>query len=78
MKEYIIAWLLTSVMTFAGLFCLGVFVGLFALIGGVSNPENLEANLQASAAFNLFVFVGMAVINFFSFKFCVKKFVVKD
>ena len=57
MKEYIIAWLLTTVMTFAGLFCLGVFVGLFALIGGVSNPENLEANLQASAAFNLFVFV---------------------
>ena len=78
MKDYIIAWLLTSVMTVAGLFCLGCIVGLFAAFGGVSNPENLDATLDASAAFNILVLVGMVVINFFSFKFCVKKFIVKD
>lgn len=78
MKDYIIAWLLTSVMTLAGLFCLGFIVGLFAAIGGVSNPENLDATLEASVAFNILVFVGMVVINFLSFKFCVKKFIVKD
>ena len=78
MKDYIIAWLLTSVMTLAGLFCLGFIVGFFAAIGGVSNPENLDATLEASVAFNILVFVGMVVINFLSFKFCVKKFIVKD
>ena len=78
MKDYIIAWLLTSVMTVAGLFCLGCIVGLFAAFGGVSNPENLDATLEASAAFNILVLVRTTIINFFSFKFCVKKFIVKD
>ena len=75
MKNYIIAWLLTGLMTLAGLFAVGFAIGLIgAITGSVTDPNQLETNPW----FNLLVLVSMGVINFFAFRFTVKKFVVKD
>ena len=75
MKDYLIAWVLTGLITVAGLFGVGFVVGLIgAITGSISDPNQLEQ----SAAFNLLVFLAIIIINFFAFKFTVKKFVVKD
>ena len=75
MKDYLIAWVLTALMTVAGLFAFGIVVGLIgAITGTISDPNQLEQ----SGAFNALVLVVMAIINFFAFRFTVKKFVVKN
>ena len=75
MKDYLIAWVLTALMTVEGLFAFGIVVGLIvAITGTISDPNQLEQ----SGAFNALVLVVMAIINFFAFRFTVKKFVVKD
>ena len=75
MKDYLIAWVLTGLLTVAGLFGVGFAVGLIgAITGSISDPNQLEQ----SAAFNVLVLVAMAIINFFAFRFTVKKFIVKD
>ena len=75
MRDYLIAWVLTGLMTLAGLFGVGFVVGLIgAITGSISDPNQLEQ----SGAFNALVLVAMAIINFFAFRFTVKKFIVKD
>jgi len=75
MKDYLIAWVLTGLMTLAGLFAVGFAIGLIgAITGSISDPDTLEQ----SGAFNALVLVAMAIINFFAFRFTVKKFVLKD
>ena len=75
MKDYLIAWVLTALITLAGLFGVGFAVGLIgAITGSISDPDTLEQ----SGAFNTFALIAMAVINFFAFRFTVKKFVLKD
>ena len=75
MKDYLIAWVLTGLMTLAGLFGVGFVVGLIgAITGSISDPNQLEQ----SGAFNALVLVAMAIINFFAFRFTIKKFIVKD
>ena len=75
MKDYLIAWVLTGLITLAGLFGVGFVVGLIgAITGSISDPNQLEQ----SGAFNALVLVAMAIINFFAFRFTVKKFIVKD
>ena len=75
MKDYIIAWVVTGLMTLAGLFAVGFVIGLIgAITGSVTDPSQLETNPW----FNLLVLVSMGVINFFAFRFTVKKFIVKD
>ncbi len=75
MKDYLIAWVLTGLMTLAGLFTVGFAIGLIgAITGSISDPDQLEQ----SGAFNVLVLLAMAIINFFAFRFTVKRFVVKD
>jgi phosphotransferase system glucose/maltose/N-acetylglucosamine-specific IIC component len=75
MKDYLIAWVLTALITLAGLFGVGFAVGLIgAITGSISDPDTLEQ----SGAFNTFALIAMAIINFFAFRFTVKKFVLKD
>ena len=75
MKDYLIAWVLTALITLAGLFGVGFAVGLIgAITGSISDPNQLEQ----SGAFNALVLIAMAIINFFAFRFTVKKFVLKD
>ena len=75
MKDYLIAWVLTALLTFAGLFLVGFAVGIVgAISGSITDPNQLEQ----SGAFNVLVFLAMAIINFFAFRFTVKKFIVKD
>ena len=75
MKDYLIAWVLTGLITLAGLFGVGFAVGLIgAITGSISDPDTLEQ----SGAFNTFALIAMAIINFFAFRFTVKKFVLKD
>jgi len=75
MKNYIIAWLLTGLMTLAGLFAVGFAIGLIgAITGSVTDPNQLETNPW----FNLLVLVSMGVINFFAFRFTVNKFIVNE
>ena len=75
MKDYLIAWVLTGLMTLAGLFAVGFAIGLIgAITGSISDPDTLEQ----SGVFNAFALIAMAIINFFAFRFTVKKFVVKD
>ena len=75
MKEYIIAWVLTGLMTLAGLFAVGFVIGIIgAITGTITEPGQLEQ----SGAFNVLVMTAMAIINFFAFRFTVKKFVLKD
>ena len=75
MKDYLIAWVLTALITLAGLFGVGFAVGLIgAITGSISDPDTLEQ----SGAFNVFALIAMAIINFFAFRFTVKKFVLKD
>jgi len=75
MKDYLIAWVLTAVITFAGLFLVGFAVGIIgAITGSITDPNQLEQ----SGAFNVLVFLAMIIINFFAFRFTVKKFIVKD
>ena len=75
MKDYLIAWVLTALITLAGLFGVGFVVGLIgAITGSISDPDTLEQ----SGAFNTFALIAMAIINFFAFRFTVKKFVLKD
>ena len=75
MKDYLIAWVLTALITLVGLFGVGFVVGLIgAITGSISDPDTLEQ----SGAFNTFALIAMAIINFFAFRFTVKKFVLKD
>ena len=75
MKDYLIACVLTGLMTLAGLFGVGFAVGLIgAITGSISDPDTLEQ----SGVFNAFALIAMAIINFFAFRFTVKKFIVKD
>ena len=75
MKDYLIAWVLTALITLVGLFGVGFVVGLIgAITGSISDPDTLEQ----SGAFNVLVLLAMAIINFFAFRFTVKKFVLKD
>lgn len=74
MKDYLIAWVLTGLLTLAGLFGVGFVVGVIgAITGSISDPNQLES----SPWFNILVMIAMAIINFFAFRFTVKKFVVK-
>lgn len=74
MKDYLIAWVLTGLMTLAGLFAVGFAIGIIgAITGSISDPNQLES----SPWFNILVMIAMAIINFFAFRFTVKKFVVK-
>tara|TARA_Y100001972_G_scaffold114888_1_gene150943 strand:+ start:285 stop:602 length:318 start_codon:yes stop_codon:yes gene_type:complete len=75
MKDYLIAWVLTGFITLAGLFAVGFVIGIFgAITGSISDPNQLETKPW----FQLLVIFSMAIINFFAFRFTVKKFVVKD
>jgi len=75
MKEYIIAWVLTGLMTLAGLFAVGFVIGIIgAITGTITEPGQLEA----SPWFNILVMIAMAIINFFAFRFTVKKFIVNE
>lgn len=75
MKNYIIAWLLTGLMTLAGLFGVGFAIGIIgAITGSITDPNQLETNPW----FNLLVLVSMAIINFFAFRFTVNKFIVNE
>jgi len=73
MKNYIIAWLVTTILTFGGLFGLGFAVGIVMAITG--NAQEAQ-NLEQFAWFNILVIIGMIFINFFAFKFATKKFLV--
>lgn len=74
MKDYLIAWVLTGLLTVAGLFGVGFVLGIIgAITGSISDPNQLETK----SWFQLLVIVSMAIINFFAFRFTVKKFVVK-
>ena len=65
MKDYLIAWVLTGLMTLAGLFTVGFAIGLIgAITGSISDPDQLEQ----SGAFNVLVLLAMAIINFFAFR----------
>ena len=73
MKNYIIAWLVTTVLTIGGLFGLGFAVGIVMAITGYAQETQ---NVDQYAWFNVLVLIGMVVINFFAFKFATKKFLV--
>ena len=73
MKNYIIAWLVTILLTIGGLFGVGFTVGIvMAITGNVQDTQNLEQ----FAWFNILVLISMIVLNFLSFKFATKKFLV--
>ena len=60
MKDYLIAWVLTGLITVAGLFGVGFVVGLIgAITGSISDPNKLEQ----SAAFNVLVIVAIVVVS---------------
>lgn len=70
-KDCIKAWLTTCVLTVAGFFGLCFSVGfILGLSGLLQSPEQLEN----STWFGLTVFIGLILINFFSFRFSVNKF----
>ena len=73
MKNYIIAWLVTILLTIGGLFGVGFTIGIvMAITGNVQDTQNLEQ----FAWFNILVLISMIVLNFLSFKFATKKFLV--
>jgi hypothetical protein len=73
MKNYIIAWLVTILLTIGGLFGVGFTIGIImAITGNVQDTHNLEQ----FAWFNILVLISMIVLNFLSFKFATKKFLV--
>ena len=73
MKDYLIAWGISIVLTIGGLFGVGFTVGvLMAITGNAREAEHLEQ----AAWFNILVLISMPVINFFAFKFSTKKFIV--
>ena len=73
MKNYIIAWLVTILLTIGGLFGVGFTIGIvMAITGNVQDAQNLEQ----FAWFNILVLISMIVLNFLSFKFATKKFLV--
>jgi hypothetical protein len=73
MKNYIIAWLVTILLTIGGLFGVGFTIGIImAITGNVQDTQNLEQ----FAWFNILVLISMIVLNFLSFKFATKKFLV--
>ena len=73
MKDYLIAWAVTIVLTFLGLFGCGFVVGI--LMGLTGNTQGID-NLESAGWFNILVFISMVVTNFLAFKFAVKKFIV--
>ena len=73
MKNYIIAWLVTILLTIGGLFGVGFTVGIVMAITG--NTQDAQ-NLEQFAWFNILVLISMVVLNFLSFKFATKKFLV--
>ena len=73
MKNYIIAWLVTILLTIGGLFGVGFTIGIvMAITGNVQDAQNLEQ----FAWFNILVLISMIVLNFLSFKFATKKFLI--
>ena len=75
MKDYIIAWVVTIVLTIGGLFGVGFAVGvLMAITGNAREAQHLEQ----AAWFNILVLISMPIINFIAFKFATKKFLVNE
>ena len=72
MKDYIIAWAVTIVITIGGLFGVGFVVGM--LMGATGNVQSAD-HLEQAAWFNILVLITMPVINFFAFRFSIKKFI---
>jgi len=73
MKNYIIAWLVTILLTIGGLFGVGFTVGIVMAAAG--NAQGAQ-NVEQYAWFNVLVIISMIVLNFLSFKFATKKFIV--
>ena len=73
MKNYIIAWLVTILLTIGGLFGVGFTVGIVMAITG--NTQDAQ-NIEQFAWFNILVLISMVVLNFLSFKFATKKFLI--
>ena len=62
-----------AALNFAGLFCLGMIVGVFMAVGGETNASSLEDAVW----FNLLVIAAWPFIAFFAFKFSVDKFLIE-
>jgi hypothetical protein len=73
MKDYLIAWAVTIVLTVIGLFGCGFVVGI--IMGLTGNAQGID-NLESASWFNILVFITMVITNFLAFQFAVKKFVV--
>jgi len=73
MIDYIKGFAAMVALNFAGLFGLGVVVGIFMAIGGSTDVSGLET----AGWFNFLVFAAWPFIAFFSFKFSVDKFLKK-
>ena len=73
MIDYIKGFAVMVALNFAGLFCLGMVVGMFMAIGGSTNASDLEN----AGWFNLLVLLTWPFISFFAFKFSVDKFIKK-
>ena len=73
MKNYIKGFILMAVLNFAGLFGLGMVVGVFMAIGGETDARAIET----AGWFNLLVLVAWPFIAFFAFKFSVDKFLIE-
>jgi len=72
MKDYIIAWAVTIAITIGGLFGVGFVVGvIMGITGNVQSADHLEQ----AGWFNILVLLAMPLINFFAFRFSIKKFI---
>jgi len=74
MIDYIKGFAVMAALNFAGLFGLGMIVGMFMALGGETDPNSLED----AAWFNLLVIATWPFIAFFAFKFSVDKFIKKN
>tara|TARA_B100000287_G_C20576288_1_gene758598 strand:- start:363 stop:602 length:240 start_codon:yes stop_codon:yes gene_type:complete len=74
MIDYIKGFAVMAALNFAGLFGLGMIVGMFMALGGETDPNSLED----AAWFNLLVIAAWPFIAFFAFKFSVDKFIKKN
>ncbi|HBY69091.1 MAG TPA: hypothetical protein DEG69_15895, partial [Flavobacteriaceae bacterium] len=67
MINYIKGFLVMAALNFAGLFSLGMVVGVIMAIGGNTDADSLEDAVW----FNLLVIAAWPFIAFFAFKFSV-------
>jgi len=63
-----------AALNFAGLFSLGMVVGVIMAIGGNTDVNSVED----AAWFNLLVIAAWPFIAFFAFKFSVDKFLIEE